>query len=298
MFDQEWSTLHWNANLNIELFHACCIKHAIPAHMHDYYVICLIEKGMQSFSHRGSKYVTPPGGLIMLNPGDAHTGEPADDLGFEFRAIYPTISHMQEAVFQLTGRHQDSPYFSNVRVDDQVLAKCVRDLHTSLIQDANPLETESIFINALTSIVTKTADFRYPAISIRCERDAVRKARQYIESNWSEKITLSELAEYVGLSRYYLLRVFCAEVGMPPHSYQDSIRMGHAKRLLKKGCSQKEIAFETGFSDQSHFANRFKRLVGVTPGFYAREHFDDGRRRRANEMSIDTSSKLACSNER
>ncbi|HEY3424931.1 MAG TPA: AraC family transcriptional regulator [Negativicutes bacterium] len=272
MFDQEWSKLHWNANLNIELFHACCIKHAFPAHMHDYYVICLIEQGFQSFSHRGSKYVTPPGGLIMLNPGDDHTGEPADQAGFEYRAIYPTVAHMQEAVFELTGRHQDSPYFINVRVDNQILAKCVRNLYVSLMYDANPLEAESLFIHTLTSIVTKTADFRYSAIAVGRERDAVSKARQYIHSNWSQKITLSELAKYAGLSRYYFLRVFCTEAGMPPHSYQDSVKMSHAKRLLKQGLSLKAVATETGFSDQSHFTNRFKRVVGVTPGFYVKEH--------------------------
>jgi len=273
MFEQEWSKLHWNANFNIELFHACCIKHAFPAHMHDYFVICLIDKGIQSFSHRGSKYITPPGGLIMLNPGDDHTGEPADKEGFEYRAIYPTIAHMQEAVFELTGRYQDSPYFTNVRIDNQILTNLVRKLYSSLVVDANPLETEAFFIQALTSIVAKTAKFKYSTISIGQERNAVRKARQFIQVNWSQKITLSELAKYVGLSRYYFLRIFCAEVGIPPHSYQDSLRVSYAKRLLKQGVPLKEVAIETGFSDQSHFANRFKRVVGVTPGFYIKEHF-------------------------
>ena len=50
-------------------------------------------------------------------------------------------------------------------------------------------------------------------------------------------------------------------------------RVSYAKRLLKQGVPLKEVAIETGFSDQSHFANRFKRVVGVTPGFYIKEHF-------------------------
>lgn len=272
MLNREWSKLHWNANLNIELFHAFYIKHAYPVHMHDYYVIGLIEKGLQSFSHRGSKYKTPAGGLIMLNPGDDHTGEPANELGFEYRAIYLTMAHMQEAVAELTGHHQDSPFFVNIRVDNQILSGCVRNLYTSLLDNVNPLKTESHFLNALSSIIRKTAEIRHPMLSIGREREAVRKAREYIQSCWSQKITLSELSEYVGLSRYYFLRVFCNEVGMPPHSYLDSIRISHAKRLLKQGISPKEVAFETGFSDQSHFANRFKRSVGVTPGFYSQEH--------------------------
>jgi AraC-like DNA-binding protein len=272
MLDHEWSKLHWNARFNIELYRACCIKHGFPVHMHDYYVICLIERGLQSFSHRGSRYVTPPEGLILLNPGDVHTGEPADQFGFEFLSIYPTATHMQEAVLELTGHHQCIPNFIHLRVDDLNLAHCIRRLYTSLNDDTSPIETESVLVHALSGIIRRTTDIRYPDIPVGQERDAVRKARQYIQSNWSQKITLSELAQYVGLSRFYLLRVFCAEVGMPPHSYQESVRMSHAKQLLKKGWSQKEVAIETGFSDQSHFANRFKRLVGVTPGSYAKEH--------------------------
>jgi AraC-like DNA-binding protein len=80
------------------------------------------------------------------------------------------------------------------------------------------------------------------------------------------------LAACAGLSRYYFLKVFCSETGMPPHAYLDSVRIGHAKRLLRQGLAQSEVASEAGFSDQSHFANRFKRLVGVTPGCYAKEH--------------------------
>ncbi|MFZ5898195.1 MAG: AraC family transcriptional regulator [Bacillota bacterium] len=268
MPNREWSTLHWNANLNVETFHAFYLKHAYPVHMHDYYVICLIEKGLQSFSHRGSKYETPPGGLVLLNPGDAHTGEPANDAGFEYRAIYLTTAHMQNAVVELTGRCQDSPFFVNIRVDDQSLAGCVRNLHASLRNDANPLETESAFFNALSVIIRRTTEVRHPVLSFGREREAVRKAREYIHSCWSQKITLGELSEHVGLSRYHLLRVFGSEVGMPPHAYLDSVRIGHAKRLLKQGMHPKEVAFETGFSDQSHFANRFKRSVGVTPGVY------------------------------
>jgi len=70
MHQPEWSFLHYNASVDVELFHARCVKHAFPAHMHDYYVICLIEKGLQTFSHRGGKYVTPAGGA---NPLEAET---------------------------------------------------------------------------------------------------------------------------------------------------------------------------------------------------------------------------------
>jgi AraC-like DNA-binding protein len=242
--------------------------------MHDYYVICLVEKGRQAFWHRGLRYLTPAGGLILLNPGDGHTGEPVDEAGYEYRALYPTVAHMREAVLELTGGQREEPYFGSVRVDDGELAAGMRKLHSALMNDADPLESEALFIHTLTSIVTKTAGFGEPPALAGRERDAVRKARQYIHANWSRKIALSELSALAGLSRYHFLRVFCNETGMPPHAYQDSIRMSHARRLLRQGMSMLEVALEAGFSDQSHFANRFKRLVGITPGCYAKEHLN------------------------
>jgi AraC-like DNA-binding protein len=255
----------------VELYQAVCIKHGFPLHMHDYYVICFVEQGLQSFSHRKMKHLTPPGGLILLNPGDDHTGEPADDYGFEYRALYPTISHMQEAMFELTGKRQNSPFFPNVRIDDPELTGYLRALHLSLINKATPVELESLFLMVLTKLIIQHAEIHPTIHAPKKEHRAVQQACQYIHNHTPEGITLTELAEYVGLSRYYLLRVFREEIGMPPHAYLESVRISKAKQLLEQGLSLTQVAIELGFSDQSHFTNCFKRFIGVTPGQYAQE---------------------------
>jgi len=85
------------------------ITQAFPRHSHDYYVICLIERGLQSFTHGGTKHLTLAGGVILLNPGAVHTGEAASRRGFEYRALYPTVAHMQVALVEYTGHRQDLP---------------------------------------------------------------------------------------------------------------------------------------------------------------------------------------------
>ena len=271
MEPKEWSKLWHDPWLNLESFHAVCIRHGFPVHMHDYYVFCFIEKGLQSFSYRKTKYVTPPGGLIILNPGDAHTGEPADEYGFEYRAIYPTISHMQEAMTELFGRNHDFPLFPKVRIDDPELTGDIRALHLSLVHEASPLERESLFLTVLTKAIIRYAEINpVPQVSGK-ERHRVTQACNYIHAHATEGISLSQVAGYVNFSRYYFLRVFHEEVGMSPHAYLESVRISMAKKLLEKGVSLNQVAHESGFSDQSHFTNRFKRLVGITPGQYVRE---------------------------
>src|ERR1700752_2547758 len=120
---KEWSIIRHNSQFDVGLLHAHYIQHAYPRHSHDYFVISLIERGRQSFTHSGTKYTTPPGGVIFINPGVVHTGEAVDKQGVELRSIYPTISHMKMAIYELPGRNQPLPYFADIRVDDPWVTK-------------------------------------------------------------------------------------------------------------------------------------------------------------------------------
>jgi AraC-like DNA-binding protein len=271
MDQHEWTKLHHHPQLDLGLLHAHYVQHAYPRHSHDYYVITLIESGRQSFTHRGMKHVTLPGGLILINPGEVHTGEAADRLGFEMRSLYPTISTMEMAVFELTGRHQMMPSFKEVRVNGSSLTTGISSLHKAMYQGASMLECESRLIWTLAQLIKQHADISFTEGRMGNEGNAVQRARHYIDDHFAGGVSLQELAQYVGLSPYYFLRAFRAEVGMPPYAYLESVRIGRAQRLIEAGRSLAEAAFESGFSSQSHMTNRFKRIIGATPGQYAQQ---------------------------
>jgi hypothetical protein len=111
METKEWAMITHNAVLDVELLHARYVQHAYSRHSHDYFVISVIEQGRQSFTHKGTKYTTPPGGVILINPSAVHTGEAVDNGGFELRSLYPTISHMKMAMTELTGHNRSQPFF-------------------------------------------------------------------------------------------------------------------------------------------------------------------------------------------
>jgi AraC-like DNA-binding protein len=255
MLIKEWSKFGYNPQLNLEFYQAVCVKRAFPLHMHDYYVICFVEQGLQSFTHHKVKHLTPPGGLIILNPGDDHTGEPADKNGFEYRALYPTLTHMQEAVFEITGKQEKLPLFLNVRIDDPELVKLIRALHLSLCNKASTIELESLFLTLLNQLVMKHAEIEVSLKPSRQEHRAVKQACDYIYDHATEKLTLTELANEIGFSRFYFLRVFRDEMGMPPHVYLESVRIVKAKKLMDNRLPLNQVATELGFSDQSHFTN-------------------------------------------
>jgi AraC-like DNA-binding protein len=271
MHTKEWTNIWHNLQLDVRLLQAYHVQHAYPRHSHDYYVICLIERGRQSFFHQGTKHLTPPGGIILINPGAVHTGEAVDEQGFEMRALYPTTAHMQTAMFELTGRHQDLPFFGEVRVDHPWAMKSVLALHKALSQGANPLECESRFLGTLAQLIKRYADHSSTEQELGKEKRAIQQARSTIEECFVQGVSLHELARHVGLSPYYLLRAFRAEVGMPPFTYLENVRIRHAQRLIEAGKPLAEVAAEVGFSSQSHLTRRFKKIIGATPGQYAQQ---------------------------
>lgn len=269
MQPQEWSQIRHYAPLDLELLQASYVRHAYPRHFHEYYVLCVIEQGFQSFTHQNAKHFTPPGGVILINPGAVHTGEAADENGFQMRCLYPTVAHMQTAAYELTGRQQELPFFKEARLDHPWARDSLLALHKSLTRGGSSLECESRFTWTLSQLVKRHAALRFGEERLGREQAAIQRARRYIEEHFAEGVSLSELAEHVSLSRYYLLRAFRAETGMPPYAYLESVRIRHAQRLIETGKPLAEVAAEVGFSSQSHLTGRFKRILGVTPGQYA-----------------------------
>ena len=218
MQTQEWTKIAHHPQFDVELLHAYYVQHAYPRHSHDYYVVSLIERGRQSFAHKDTKYRTPPGGLILINPGVVHTGEAADALGFELRALYPSLSLMETAAYELTG-HRALPYFKEVLVDHPWATHSVSSLHQAILEGAGRLESESRLLWMMTQLIKRYADLGSNEGHLGKEKSAVRQVRQYIEEHFAENVSLQTLAQHVSLSPYYLLRAFRAEVGMPPYAY-------------------------------------------------------------------------------
>lgn len=91
---------------------------------------------------------------------------------------------------------------------------------------------------------------------------------EFLEESYMKNITLEDLCNLTGLSKYYLLRSFTKQMGISPYSYLETIRIDKAKKMLEHGVLPIDVAFKTGFTDQSHFSNFFKKFIGLTPKQY------------------------------
>ncbi len=87
----------------------------------------------------------------------------------------------------------------------------------------------------------------------------------YLHRHYQEHITLASLSRMFNLNEAYLSELFKRETGIGYLEFLTSIRLDHAKRLLRESeKTAEEIGFLTGFPNASHFSKTFKRLTGKT----------------------------------
>lgn len=91
------------------------------------------------------------------------------------------------------------------------------------------------------------------------------------------ELSLAEFAQSVNLSVWRLCHIFKSDVGMPPIRYLRQLRMERAKGLLESSfLSVKEIAYQVGLNDESHFVRDFKTTYGYTPALYRSNFKNNG----------------------
>jgi AraC family transcriptional regulator len=94
----------------------------------------------------------------------------------------------------------------------------------------------------------------------------LKRLKDYIEDNLAEELAIAQLAALVPMSQFHFARAFKTAIGEPPHRYVMNRRIERAKVLLSATrLSIAEVAYQVGFSNQSHFITQFRKVLGLTP---------------------------------
>ena len=101
----------------------------------------------------------------------------------------------------------------------------------------------------------------------------LRLLRNYLEHNFTLDLSLDEMAEFAGFSKYYLIRQFKKYTGTTPKEYILKLRIDQACLLLQSTeIPSYKIGQMVGFSSETNFIQRFKDYTGKTPGEFRREN--------------------------
>jgi len=252
----------------IELRRGVRVRAPVARHWHDEYQLCLIEGGGGELRHGRAIHRTPPGSLFVVPPGDVHSNHSDSTEGCSFRSLYVGPDRLARAAAQVG--IAGLPDFSRPMLEDARLSVLFRRAHQGFEAGASRLEGESELLRLLATLVGRHASGRRPLRPAGREPGAVARAREYLHAHFREPVSLGELARVVALSPFHLSRVFRDRTGLPPHAYQNQLRVHHARRLIEAGWPPAMAAPMAGFADQSHLTRHFRRVLAVPPGAYRR----------------------------
>lgn len=101
------------------------------------------------------------------------------------------------------------------------------------------------------------------------EDSLVGRAMSYIGEHYDVSLPLETVAGALYVNKNYLSELFSKSLGMTFTQYKNTVRISHAKELIRKGgLSMTEIAQRTGFDSASRFSKVFHQIEGISPQQY------------------------------
>lgn len=251
----------------VEVRHCDYHKNAFRSHTHVEYSIGFLESGRTTFVLEGKEHAAEGGQMVFIGPEMAHACNPDVDSNMAYRMFYVDGAWLSSVASEIFGRAVESVAFPQPVVDDPALLDLWRSLHDVMIEGGGRLEKETLLVQGLADVITRHGELGEPGEPSGND-EAVRRVKDHLSANLAEKVSLDDLSEVAHLSRYHLLRVFQSATGLPPHAYQNQLRVDLGKRLLADGLPISRVAVDAGFVDQSHFSRVFKQYTGATPRQY------------------------------
>lgn len=100
----------------------------------------------------------------------------------------------------------------------------------------------------------------------------IELCKQFIDIHYAEQIGLDDMSQHVGISKFYLTRLFNKELRMTPTDYLIKVRLENSLKVLifSTDLTLDEVAQRVGFSSGNYFGKVFKKTLGISPAEFRR----------------------------
>ena len=239
----------------LRLVRARAMNSDFRRHSHRSILVGVVLRGQRRLLLEGGELCVAPGNGFLLPAGLPHRC--AIDKAHSYRVV--VIDPGLWRSFATAPRQAQL-----LRAGSPALL-AARQLIASLRRDRQALAIESRLVALQQTLLPgeEGDDDKQPA------PDRLLKVRDWIDAHYAEAVRLTTLAQIAECSAGLINRLFRQQFGLPPYEYLVQLRLGQAARRLRVSAqSLADIAYETGFADQSHLQRFFRRAYGTTPQDY------------------------------
>ena len=227
----------------------------------DSFVVVAVYDGAFDGWYRGAVNTHVAGSIKLKEPGEVHR-----DLRVHapFTLQGATLSReMVEGAAASLGIRGPVQFRSSAFGPGERASRLGFAMHAALVDpEVSEIERATHVVELLAEVLATRGPSRATT--------AVRRARAFLHDSLADKVTLDDVATCAGLDKFHLVRAFRAEVGVPPYEYLTQARVAKAKDLLRTGARVAAVAQAVGFYDESQLHRHFRRIVGLTPGRFAK----------------------------
>lgn len=252
----------------------------VPPHWHDEMEIIYIKKGRGIVNVDFKEYHVSALTLVFILPGQLHSIEQYEDETMEYENIIFDYS-------MLLSKKKDSVYedflkpLTHGKITVPTVFSQVYPYFTDLVSPIDACDEicktkpqgYQLFIKSMLFQFFFILDNRCRNLTTpKNNRKAIDKMKiilKYVENNYANKITISEIADVIGFSESHFMRYFKETMGTSFIEYLKDYRLTMAARLLQSSeDSILNISAEVGFDNLSYFNRSFKARYGMTPRQY------------------------------
>ena len=267
-------------NIDFELLYISKSKYGedwhSTSHFHPFTEIFFITHGNGIMEIDSIDVSVKEGDLIIINPNCPHTEKSSYNRMDQLEYIVFAINNLalaNKSLPQLNGDDSNPTSYKimNLNNNKSVILYYLNTLvHEVEEKKVNyELACKSILTLFIIYISRNTESNLLIAdnpekLNIECV-----KIKNYIDSHYSENITLDILSNLSYVNKFHLVHLFTKQMGISPINYLINRRIEESKNLLTTtNYSIRDISTIVGFSNSSYFSQMFKKFTGYSPRMY------------------------------
>lgn len=252
-------------------------------HYHaDFSELVIVMNGTAMHHVNHDSYFIKKGDVFVLGHDVAHGYEDTNQLQICNVMFQPNfLQNSEYDIRQLTGFHalfvlepyltKNNEFQSHLSLNLQQFEE-IHKLTDLMVQEyhSNAPGRITLLSSYFMVLVTKLSRFYHLPEKENIENVMnIAKSVSYMESNFTDTISLDKLASMSNLSTRHFTRLFTATYHMTPGNYLLSLRMQYACHLLlSENDTISEIALKCGYSDSNYFSRQFHKFYGASPREY------------------------------
>lgn len=248
----------------------CGIEDCSPGHswgpaLRDHYIIHYVRSGKGIFQMNNTTYqleksqgfLIPPNTIIYYQ---ADNEEPWSYSWVGFHGL------KAEQYLKRASISQENPVFKYDK--DNFLKECIDEMiiASKTLVKSSEIRLLGLLYIFLSQLIEVAQIDRTPGHTENRKEQYIKKAINFIEMNYSRKINISEIAQFVGLDRSYLFTIFKEYLNTSPQDFLINYRVNKACELMQnKLLSIGEISRSVGYEDPLLFSKVFRKIKGIPP---------------------------------